>query len=444
MAVEAHGKMKSDYFTKLKQLINRILTSSLVRSSGIYTVSSFLNASIPLLLLPLLTHKLTPGDYGIIVMFQLVVSGIYPFIGMNLEAAIERKYYDKDGTDFKSYIGTCFLLLICSFLIVSLIFVGFSSYINDITKIPKSWLKYTLVVALCQFITAVILITYQVRVKPIKYGIFQISQSFLNLGLTLILILGLNKSWNGRIEAQIIAGVIFSVVSFILLFHNNHLGFNIKRKYAQHALKFGLPLIPHAIGAMLFTAIDRFFLTNLIGLEQTGNFTVAYQIGSVLSLLTVAFNTAFVPWLFDNLNKDDITIKKKIVKFTYLYFIVLSLIAVFLLLFFPFLVSILVGKSFTTVNTFSTFIVFSFVFQGMYFMVINYIVYSNKTYIQAIITFTVALIKIPVTYYLIIQFGASGAAISTFFTFLLFFCSTWLLSAYIYPMPWNIFKSTTH
>jgi O-antigen/teichoic acid export membrane protein len=420
----------------IKQLYIRLTSSSLGRSTGVYTISGFINAAIPLLLLPVLTQKLSPADYGLVAMFQLAVSVVYPFIGINLEGSITRKYYDKDAEDFPSYVGSCFILFIASSIILTLMYLIFKNYIYNLTLIPNDWIKYILLVAGCQFITTVILNLFRVKVQPFKYGVFQISQSLFNIILTIVFVIFLNEKWQGRLKAQIIAGIVFAFVSIIILFNNKQIKFNINKKDIHHALKFGAPLIPHAIGGMLFTAIDRFFLSNLVGLEQTGNYTVAFQIGTVISLFTLAFNNAFVPWLFENLAKDDLVIKRKIVKFTYLYFVLLAVGATILWLFFPLIVSIFVSHKFKTVNTYSAFIIFGFVFQGMYYMVTNYIIFAQKTYILAIITISVGLFKLLITYFSIIWFGPVGAAISYCITFFIYFILNWILSIRVYKMPW--------
>ena len=71
-----------------------ILNSTLLKSSAIYTFSSVVNSAIPFLFLPILTRILTPSEYGIIAMFQISVSIVFPLVGLNLEGAIARKYYD--------------------------------------------------------------------------------------------------------------------------------------------------------------------------------------------------------------------------------------------------------------------------------------------------------------------------------------------------------------
>ncbi|EIQ9127591.1 polysaccharide biosynthesis protein, partial [Escherichia coli] len=48
---------------------------SLLKISSIYLFSNILNALIPFLLLPILTHNLTPNEYGQVAMFQTLISG---------------------------------------------------------------------------------------------------------------------------------------------------------------------------------------------------------------------------------------------------------------------------------------------------------------------------------------------------------------------------------
>jgi len=421
----------------IERIYKKLITSSFIKSSSVYTISGFINAAIPLMLLPVLTRYLSPADYGIVAMFQIAVSITYPLIGMNLEGGVGRKYYDKDNSELSSYIGTSLLIFSLGFLFVALIITLFNEFIFHITQIPKIWIKFIVIVSASQFLVNLLLIIFQVMVEPLKYAVLQISRSIFNIGLTLYLVVLFDKTWDGRIQSQILTGVIFGLISLFFLFKKKMIKFRIKKKDINYALKFGIPLIPHALGAILFTAIDRFFVTDLLGLEETGNYSVAFQLAAVVGILTISINNAFVPWLFENLNKNSKTINEKIVRWTYFYFIALIFFALFVIIILPFVIRVFVGKSFNNLNTYTTFIVFGFVFQGMYYMVTNYILYANKTYIQAIVTISIAIIKIPITYFLIIWLGGFGASLSYCITFFLFFITTWFLSSNVYEMPWK-------
>ena len=61
------------------------LNKKLLKSISVYTFANVLNASIPFFLLPILTNTLTPEDYGLISIFQLILSLTIPFTGLNVE-----------------------------------------------------------------------------------------------------------------------------------------------------------------------------------------------------------------------------------------------------------------------------------------------------------------------------------------------------------------------
>src|SRR5665648_509182 len=97
--------------------IRRLLASSLIKTSFIYTLTKAINASIPFLLMPVLTRYLNPEDYGVVAMFGVLLSFLVPFTGLNSHGAIARKYYDRDEVDLPTYVTNCLLILITSTLI---------------------------------------------------------------------------------------------------------------------------------------------------------------------------------------------------------------------------------------------------------------------------------------------------------------------------------------
>jgi len=80
-----------------------------------------------------------------------------------------------------------------------------------------------------------------------------------------------------------------------------------------------------------------------------------------------------------------------------------------------------VSQNFYSAYKYVLWIALGYAFQGMYFMVVNYIFYGKKTYILAWVTFTSAGINIVLNYF--------------FIKFIL----VWILSSKAYKMPWNIF-----
>lgn len=424
----------------LVSIIHTIKKSKLLKSSVIYTFSSAINSAIPFLFLPILTRILSPEEYGILAMFQICVSIIVPLVGLNLEGAIARKYYEDENSNFSSFVGAASILSTLSTIFLLLFFFIFSSEISILTKIPETYIVAIVILAYLRFIMLVLLTVFQVKIKPFNYGVIQVLHSALSVGVTMYLLFYLSLTWEARILGQIYAAILIAIVSLIILRKNNYISLKIMKSDVKYAISFGGPLIPHAIGSVGLVVIDRFFLTELIGLEATGFFTIAYQLGAVISLITISFNNAFVPWLFENLNKNDFNVNRKIVKITYTYFISILAISLFLIVFFPSIMKIIIGQKFHSIDQYSFLIIIGFSFQGLFFMVTNYLYYVKKTYLQSLISFSIIGIKIPITYFAIKKFGISGAAWSFLLTYFLFFIITWIISSKIYPMPWNLIK----
>lgn len=420
--------------------IKQVLKSTLIQSAGIYTITSALNAAIPFLLMPVLTRYLTPADYGMVSMFGVLVSFASAFVGLNADSAISRQYYDRDEVDIRRYISTCLLIFLCSSVVVFFAFYLLAEPLSRITSVPRQWLWAVVIVCAAQFLTRTVLVLWQVQVKPKAYGTFQIAQTLTNAGLSLLFVVVFGFAWQGRIAGQIITAVFFAIIAIYILYRDKWLPARIDKTYTNHIFKFGIPLIPHTLGAIIITMTDRLFITNMVGLESTGLYSVGYQIGMIIGILEDSFTKAYAPWLFQQLKLEDNDIKIKIVRWTYFYFISILCVSIALSLVAPWFLNFFVGEQFSGSAIFVLWIALGYAFDGMYKLVVGYVFFVSKTYILSIITAFTALLNIVLNYYFIKFNGAIGAAQATTISFFTSFVLTWILSNRVYKMPWFTIK----
>jgi O-antigen/teichoic acid export membrane protein len=421
-------------------MIKKFINTSLFRSASIYTLTQAINSAIPFLLMPILTRYLTPTDYGIVAMFGVLLSFVAPFTGLSIQGAIARQYYDRDEVDMPCYVTNCLLILLSSTVIVGVIFYLLAEPISRLSSFPMQWLWAVIIVSAAQFMNQVNLTLWQVQVKPIPYGIYQITQTIVNLGFTLWFVVGLGMNWQGRVQAQVIAFGAFAVFGLLLLYYNGWIKFKVNKEYIKNALNFGVPLIPHALSGTIKTMVDRVMIASMVSVASTGLYSVGFQIGMIIGILEDSFNRAYVPWLYERLKRDQYSEKIMIVKLTYAYFVSIICLALALGAIAPWFLSFFVGPQFAGSGQFVLWIAVGFAFNGMYKMVVNYIFYMRKTYILAWVTFSTGIGSIVINYFAIKYWGAIGAAYTYaligFITFLL----VWLLSSKVYPMPWNLRK----
>lgn len=423
---------------KLKLLIpvKTLLRSRLLRAGATYTVANALGRAVPFLLLPVLTRYLSPADYGIISMFQVLVVFLVPFAGLSVGASIVRTFYNKEAVHFPSYITNCLFILISSSILLAFVIFFFIAPISTAVSVPQEWIWAALFVAVCQFVMNTMLAMWRVQEKSITYGAFQFCRTVTSMGIAVFLIVGFDFAWEGRLIGQVVAFGSFTIVALVLLSKHDLLRPQINTDYQRQALRFGLPLILHSVSGAVVTYTDRLFITNMVGLSATGEYAVGYQIAMIVGLLTTSFNVAYVPWLFEKLSNDGPSTKISIVRLTYAYYALLLLLATGLSIFAPFLLSFLVGKEFARAGTFLAWLAFAQAFRGMYFMVTNYLFFVEKTGTLAYLTLFTALLNVILTYILIQNNGPVGAAQATALTYLIRFLLAWYFGAKYCPMPW--------
>lgn len=420
--------------------IKKLLSNSLFSSAGIYMITQMINASIPFLLLPVITRYLSPEEFGIYSMFKVVAGLAFSFIGIGINGAITKVYYEKTKNELARYIGNSFFLVTINSIFMYLLFIVFPEFFSSVTQIPDSWLWTVILVSYGKVIFQVTLVVWQVQNKPITYAVFQIIQTVLNFGLNLIFVILLYLNWQGAILAETIAFFVFGIIGFGILFKNKSLRFRLNKLDLIHILKFGLPIIPHVIGMYIITASDRLLITNMIGVAETGIYAVGYQIGMIIMILQDSFNKAWVPWLFSNLKNKKDHIEFKIVKITYGYFIIIIVMALGLALISPFLLMVMAGPEYQGAYKFVIWLAIGYAFNGMYKMVTNYIFYVGKTHYLATVTFITAILNLLLSYLFIKAFGAIGAAQATALSYLISFLLTWYIANKVYNMPWSLRK----
>ncbi|MCX8059005.1 MAG: oligosaccharide flippase family protein [Spirochaetes bacterium] len=415
-------------------IVKKIFSNSLFKTSSIYTITSIINSAIPFFLMPILTRYLSPEEYGITSMFLMLVSIISVFTGLSVHGAITRVYFEKK-INFKEYVANCVFILFISSFITFIIVLLFLDFIYKYSGVPKIWILVAVIFSFLQFLILSNLSIYQVQKKAKYYGLIQIGQSFLNVIFSVILVVLLKMKWEGRIIAIFLATLFFGLISVFNLL-KNFIEWRINIEYIKDALNFGLPLIPHTLGGILDIVSTRFIITNLLGLEKTGIYTTAVQISMIINLFIESFKNAYNPWLFEKLSLNNESIKFKIVLFTYIYFILVIIFSIIFGFFAPLFIKYLLGKKFQLSSSIVFWLCIGNAFNGMYYMVAIYIPYVNKNYFLAIVTFLTGLLNIPINILLIRKYGLIGASFSYLIIMIIKFLFTWMLSSNIYKMPW--------
>lgn len=412
---------------------------NLLKSLSIYAVNNIINASIPFLLLPVLTAHLSPDEYGVLSNAQVFITFTLPFILLATHGAVNTAYFREKKEDFPAYISSSFLINIAGALFSTVVLFIAAPLISESLEIPFRWIMIIPVICLFQTVCMVTLVVFQARKQPVKYGIFQICMTLLNFGGSVLFVVTADLNWEGRLLGILVSFTVFMIIGLISLRRLGYLRFTISKKFLRDALLFGLPLIPHMIGAPLIQLLDRPLITHFIDTYWAGLYTVAFQLGVSVNFIADAFNKAWVPHMFENLSNINPYRSSKIVKQSYLFMLLFLILPVLLYMFTPLIFDWFIDPQYHEVKHFVLPISFGAAFGGMYYVVANYIFFTKKTWLLAIVTFMSAIFSFILNIVFIPRFGAVGAAYTNVIINFLMFVSVWIISARIFPMPWLTF-----
>src|SRR5690606_21568052 len=100
------------------------------------------NASIPFMMLPILTRFLTPEQYGEVAMYQTWIGALNAVLGLSLHGAAVRKFYDADlrAGELAEFIGACFQILLISNILVTCFVLSLNAHLSQLTGLKTVWL----------------------------------------------------------------------------------------------------------------------------------------------------------------------------------------------------------------------------------------------------------------------------------------------------------------
>ncbi|MDC5804545.1 oligosaccharide flippase family protein [Vibrio europaeus] len=413
----------------------------LVGNSFIYLFSNILNAAIPFLLLPILTRMLDPEGYGMVTMFTMLVTVLGVFVGLSVHGAIGVRYYELSSQRLTEYVSSTLLILFASCFLL-LIFIYFSDFLTDYTLLTSEWIALACTVSMCTFIVNVRLVLWQVKTQAIKYGTLQVSMTLTNTLVSLALIYFYKESWESRVFGIVSAAYLFAVIAMFLLIKGGELSQKPKIKYIKDALKFGIPLLPHAGSAFVIAMIDRFIIASLMGEQSVGIYMVALQFGLVMGLMADAFNKAYSPWVYRMLSSGQEFNKLVVTGASYLVFLFFLIVQFPIYIFIKLAFKHIVGEDFHAAFDYIIWFVIGNSFVGMYYAVSVFYFYTSKTSYLSMISFSVGVGSTVITYKLVSAYGLFGGAISFTITNIVMFMLAKICLSKIINLPWYEFKSS--
>ena len=261
---------------------------SLVNGS-LFSIFSFINKGFNFVLLLLLANYFTPSEYGYLSLFVTIVMLLGYFKALSTEGYMSVAYFKEGESGIKKSLS-CVFATSTFFLIISLVvLVIFSTILSQILDLSIRILVIALFTTFFTLYSNVILDYIRIREKVVLYGAISCGSAFINVLLTLVLVICLNCGWEGRVLSMLTCSILVGGASLIWLFSHNYIGMP-QKEYWVSMLTWGIPLIPHLGSSFLRQGCDRYIINSSHGIEEVGYFSFALTLSTIITMIGYGFN----------------------------------------------------------------------------------------------------------------------------------------------------------
>jgi O-antigen/teichoic acid export membrane protein len=411
----------------------------LFKNTGIYAIASFASPIVSFILSPFLVYNLSHTDYGVLAVINTAVALLAGLTQLGLGSAFFRAYnFDYETQkDRLDVLATTIVLLLLTSVPITVVVIACSPWLSIVlfnSSVYTNAIIVSITIVLAQNLTVPGFAWMRAQNRSLFFVMLSLVNLFGNMITTIILVGALHMGIVGSQIGTICGYAISLLCSLPATFLRTKLHF--RKDIALGMLQFGFPNAINYVSIWILQLSDRLLLERLGSLSQTANYSVAYTIGSVLSIFVITpFQLAWPSILFTLAKRDDAA---NIFKLVFRWYGGILLCAAFgFSVAGTFLFDILYPASYHSATPVIPIITISTVCYGVYNFFTLGIGIKKKTWIASILTTIAAILNIAANIVLIPLYGALGAAAATLIAYMLLAVMAFFVNQRIYPIPFE-------
>ena len=387
-----------------------------------YAIGPIGAALMGFITLPVITWFYSVEDVGRISMLQVVASFSVLLFCLGLDQAYVREYHEHK---IKPKLFKTALLpgLILSLVFFGIIFIVDSQLISKwLYDIPSTYLTTVSIACfLLSLISRFLSLILRMEERALAYSMSQLLPKILFLLFILSTVwLGLTKDAYNLITAHTL-----SITAIFLVFAWNTrrewlsaIKYRIDYKELNNLLVFGFPLVVGGLAAWGLKVVDKLFLRGMSTFSELGVYSVAASIAGVAAIFAGIFNTIWAPMVYKwvkegvDLAKID-AISEHLLAAIYFVAVLSGLFSWVLPYFLP--------PEYAAIQYLVTACLLGPLFYTLSETTAVGITIARKTKLSMVASIGAMLVNVLGNYLLVPKMGAAGAAVSTAFSFWVFY-----------------------
>ena len=379
-----------------------------VRASFWFTVCSFVQKGISFITVPIFTRLMSAEQYGTFSLYQSWDSVIIVFATLNLSYQVFNNGLVKFEDDRDGYTSSmlglsnfCTTVLLCLYLV-------FQDWVNAVSGLSTPlfllmFLQYYFNQALALW-TVKERFFYRYRALSSITIASGVASSCLGVGAVVMC----DDKVFARVASLALVNVIVGIGIYANILRKSRK--LVCLKYWKFVLGLNLPLIPHYLSMTVLGSSDRIMIANICGANFTAYYSVAYNVASILTLLTSSINSSYIPWFYQRMaDRDDASVAR----ISRVLLVVVGGLSLLPALFGPEVVSILGSSRYLDGVWVMPSVSVGVYFTFLYFLFSNYELFYENSRLIMFASMGAAVLNIALNAILLPVFGFVAAGYTT-------------------------------
>lgn len=296
----------------MRKIFDKYNSLSIVAKATIwYMICSILQKGIAVITTPIFTRLMTTEEFGLYSVYTSWVNIFIIFTSIRLDYTVFNKGMSKYKNNRDGYVASMQIVTTILTGIVLMFYLLFRHQINAFTELSTMIMLLVIIECFVHPAYNFWMLRERYEYRYIRSVIVVLLLTVFNAGLGVLAVLSLPGN-KGII--RIITNVsVYFIIGIILYIINFKKGINnAKKEHIKFAILFNLPMIPHYLSMYVLHQMDRVMIQKMVGIVQTGIYSVASSIGNVMNIISSSFVNALTPWYYNKLEDNKFNEVKKI------------------------------------------------------------------------------------------------------------------------------------
>lgn len=380
----------------------------------VYGIGGVIGKLIPLVMIPIITHLMPDKTYfGISDMANTIVSFGTAIAVMGMYDAMYRMFFEKDEPEYKkSVCSTTFLFVLLLSIIVSILMVLFRSALSRRFLGSENYTFIIYITAANVFFDSVNVV-YSSPTRMQNHRKTYLATNFAGplVSYTMSVVLLIRGHY---LIAMPLGLLISSIIIHVIYLCINNKWFSYKlfdKEILKALLPIGIPMAVNVLTYWVFNSCDRFMITNLVNVGESGVYAIGSKLGHASQLIYTAFAAGWQYFAFSTM-KEDKQVESNSRVFEYLGAVSFA-VTMFVCAFSHGIFRILFPDEYLQGYIVAPYLFLAPLLLMLFQVIANQFLVVKKTWPNMIILILGAVANVGFNYVLIPVMGIEGAAVGT-------------------------------